>query len=328
MEITVKAFYQIENLSKPTEELTNFLRGNYIESKKYSVQYSLKFLEWALYGKDKYIIVMRIKRKIVGCITAVIRNVNIFSDISDWIDLKSNSSLLHCNDCAIVNFLSVHKDYRNKSINSYPISSILKQELFKHVVHDNLNIYGLFTIAYSDKKPLTNLNTSMQNFYFINKLRYYHRPINVKKLVKNNYLPKEIEEFKYLIKETVKTLLPMRENHIKMVTEILNNSEYKLKYNYTKDEVKNIFLNNDVCKTYVQLQNDKVTNIVSFYILPSKIKESNIKLNIAYIYYCTLNNYNELLLILKISKMPNVMVVLFVISLKRIHFFSRAIQSL
>lgn len=270
-----------------SEELISFLKNNYIgSSSDYSLQYSKDFLEWALYGKKRYIIELRIKNnngvmKLAGCITATVRNTS-------------------SEEIVIINFLCIHKDYRNKSVLkgevSTPLTSLLKQELFKYVVHSHFKSFGLFTIAYAPTS-ITKNNTSVQNCYYINSLKYYHYPINIKKLVKAKYLPSNYTENNIDYKKP--ELVPMKENHMKMVMNILNTNLGELKYKYSKEDIKQQFLLSKVCKSYVKLKDQRVTEFISFYLLPSKVNQNSMSLNIAYVYCSTLSNIEEVIPILK-----------------------------
>ena len=66
---------------------------------------------------------------------------------------------------------------------------------------------------------------------------------------------------------------------------------------YTLEEFKHIFYNNQFVKSYVLVEDDKVVDFISYYVLPSLIKNNNKQINTAYLYYYTTTNTSLLLLL-------------------------------
>lgn len=88
----------------------------------------------------------------------------------------------------------------------------------------------------------------------------------------------------------IPALRPMREQDVPQVTTLLNNylNERKVHIHFSEDEVRHFFVPRDrVVYTYVDGPSDNLTDMFSFYYLPSQIlnnMEHN-TLSVAYSYY-------------------------------------------
>ena len=255
------------------EELYVLLANNYVEDDDalFRFDYSKEFLEWALtppgYTNDLLLGVRASKsKKLVAFISAVPANVRV----------QSTSKL----DVVEINFLCVHKKLRSKRL-----APVLIKEITRRV-----NQTGVFQAVYTAGVVLPVPVASA---------RYYHRSLNPKKLVNVGFsrisprmtMARMIKLYK-VATVPKHNFVEMTEEHIDGVHKLLSNyleSKFKLHVNFTKEEVAHWLLpRTAVINTYVLVdENDKskVTDMVSFYHLPSTILNSKETLYAAYSYY-------------------------------------------
>ncbi|VEU38730.1 unnamed protein product [Pseudo-nitzschia multistriata] len=255
------------------EELYDLLAKNYVEDDDcmFRFDYSKEFLEWALtppgYSNDLLLGVRASSsKKLVAFISAVPANVKVQS--------KSNLDVVE------INFLCVHKKLRSKRL-----APVLIKEITRRV-----NQKGVFQAVYTAGVVLPVPVASA---------RYYHRSLNPKKLVKVGFsrinprmtMARMIKLYK--VADVPKhNLVEMTEDHVDGVHKLLTNyldSKFKLHVNFTKEEIAHWLLpRNAVVNTYVVVDvddNSKVTDMVSFYHLPSTILNQNETLYAAYSFY-------------------------------------------
>ena len=255
------------------EELYVLLANNYVEDDDalFRFDYSKEFLEWALtppgYTNDLLLGVRASKsKKLVAFISAVPANVRV----------QSTSKL----DVVEINFLCVHKKLRSKRL-----APVLIKEIKRRV-----NQTGVFQAVYTAGVVLPVPVASA---------RYYHRSLNPKKLVNVGFsrisprmtMARMIKLYK-VATVPKHNFVEMTEEHIDGVHKLLSNyleSKFKLHVNFTKEEVAHWLLpRTAVINTYVlvdEIDKSKVTDMVSFYHLPSTILNSKETLYAAYSYY-------------------------------------------
>jgi len=183
-------------------------------------------------------------------------------------------------DVVEINFLCVHKKLRSKRL-----APVLIKEITRRV-----NQTGVFQAVYTAGVVLPVPVASA---------RYYHRSLNPKKLVNVGFsrisprmtMARMIKLYK-VATVPKHNFVEMTEEHIDGVHKLLSNyleSKFKLHVNFTKEEVAHWLLpRTAVINTYVLVdENDKskVTDMVSFYHLPSTILNSKETLYAAYSYY-------------------------------------------
>ena len=255
------------------EELYVLLANNYVEDDDalFRFDYSKEFLEWALtppgYTNDLLLGVRAsASQKLVAFISAVPANVRV----------QSTSEL----DVVEINFLCVHKKLRSKRL-----APVLIKEITRRV-----NQSGVFQAVYTAGVVLPVPVASA---------RYYHRSLNPKKLVNVGFSrisPRmtmaRMQKLYKVAKQPKHALVEMTEEHVGGVHELLSNylkSKFLLHVNFTKEEVAHWLLpRSSVINTYVLVdENDKskVTDMVSFYHLPSTILNKDETLYAAYSYY-------------------------------------------
>jgi glycylpeptide N-tetradecanoyltransferase len=255
------------------QELYSLLANNYVEDDDalFRFDYSKEFLEWALtppgYSNDLLLGVRgSSSKKLVAFISAVPANVKV----------QSTSRL----DVVEINFLCVHKKLRSKRL-----APVLIKEITRRV-----NQTGVFQAVYTAGVVLPVPVASA---------RYYHRSLNPKKLVRVGFsranprmtLARMVKLYK-VPDDTKSPLIEMTEDHVDGVHKLLNNyleSKFRLHVNFTKEEVAHWLLPRpSVINTYVIVDEEdksKVTDMVSFYHLPSTILGKDETLYAAYSYY-------------------------------------------
>ena len=254
------------------QELYVLLANNYVEDDDalFRFDYSKEFLEWALsppgYSNDLLLGVRAsASKKLVAFISAIPANVRV----------QSTSKL----DVVEINFLCVHKKLRSKRL-----APVLIKEITRRV-----NQMGVFQAVYTAGVVLPVPVAST---------RYFHRALNPKKLVNVGFSrmsPRmtmaRMQKLYKVAKTPQHNLVEMTEEHVDGVHELLTKYlESKLLHvNFTKEEVAHWLLpRSSVINTFVLVdENDKkkVTDMVSFYHLPSTILNKDETLYAAYSYY-------------------------------------------
>lgn len=265
------------------EEFYDLLYNNYIEDddETFRFQYSPQFLEWALkipgYRK-KWTLGVRAKatNKLVASITAVPQSVRV----------RDHEPM----EIAEVNFLCVHKKLRSKRL-----APVLIQEVTRQV-----NLTGIWQALYTAGIILPSP---------ISTARYYHRPLDWNELYAVGFsslspgaTPAQMNaKFALPLEPTLKDLRPMTEKDVTQVHELLNGylSRFDLSPEFVSDEeVSHYFLgtknplfqvedDEKPIYSYVVSEGDKVTDFISFYVIPSTVLgvPGHDKLKVAYGYY-------------------------------------------
>jgi glycylpeptide N-tetradecanoyltransferase len=249
--------------------------------------YSKDFLKWHLtspnYFPEWLISIVQLdtkknKKKMVGFIAGIPIKVCIHGyDIS----------------LAEIDFLCVKKEFRNKRL-----APLLIREVSRRI-HVRNQWWAVYTSGTMLPKPFAQTT-------------YYHRNLNVKKLVDIHftYLPPNMNLARAKNLYKLPTDLPfsgfrqMEEKDVDQVHDLLENFEKKFKVHgyYDKDQVKHWFVpRKNVVYSYVREDsNNKITDFISFYSLPSSIlqHESYKKLMAAYSFF----NINTTLTVKEIMK--------------------------
>jgi len=244
---------------KDVKEFKYFLLNNYSKTEFYSINY----LNWILNFPSKYINKLsKIKDKNKLNICLYDKNKLIGTIIARPIKLYINKNIV---EGFYVDFLCVHKLYRNQGIAPKLISKILKY--WKKYKLD-MNIFRI------DNNPLPFDNIGCFNYYYYdiyknNKINdIINKDIHIKKL-DEKYLE---EAYKYY------------NNYIK---------RYKLYQIFTLEEFKYYFLINKNIKTYISINDNKITGFFSFTVVknihPYKTDKKSKCIELSYFLS---NNYN------------------------------------
>ena len=253
------------DLSKQNEldKLYEFLKSNYVEDDDHMFRfdYSKDFLKWHLnppgfYPEWLISVVLedkaKNKKKMIGFIAGLPIKVHIHgTDIT----------------LAEIDFLCVKKEFRSRRL-----APVLIQEVSRRIHMRNM-WWAVYTSGTLLPKPFCQAT-------------YYHRNLDVKKLVdiKFTYLPHNMnmtraKKYYALPYETpVSGFRLMCEEDVEDVYILLNNLEKKYKVHgyYSKEEVAHWFLpRKNVIYSYVKTgDNNKVTDFISFYSLPSSVLQN------------------------------------------------------
>jgi glycylpeptide N-tetradecanoyltransferase len=255
------------------KELYTLLANNYVEDDDalFRFDYSAEFLVWALtppgFLQDLLFGVRSTKtQKLVAFISGVPAHVKAYE--------KELS-------VAEVNFLCVHKKLRSKRL-----APVLIKELTRRV-----NLTGTFQAIYTAGVVLPVPVASA---------RYHHRSLNPKKLVQIGFsrlghrmtMARMQKIYKLPAETTTPGLRPMEPKDVEGVHEILVDylSKFSLKILFSKEEVAHWLLPREhVINSYVVETKGKITDMVSFYHLPSTILNMDDTLHAAYSFYNVAN---------------------------------------
>ena len=270
------------------DKLYEFLKTNYVEDEDHMFRfdYSKDFLKWHLtspnYFPEWLISIVQLdtkknKKKMVGFIAGIPIKVCIHGyDIS----------------LAEIDFLCVKKEFRNKRL-----APLLIREVSRRI-HMRNQWWAVYTSGTMLPKPFAQTT-------------YYHRNLNVKKLVDIHftYLPHNMNMARAKNIYKLPNELPfsgfrqMEEKDVEQVFVLLEKfeSQFKVHGYYDRDQVKHWFLpRKNVVYSYVREDNNTITDFISFYSLPSSIlqHESYKKLMAAYSFF----NINTTLTVKEIMK--------------------------
>ncbi|KAG7227899.1 hypothetical protein INR49_013693 [Caranx melampygus] len=237
-------------------ELCTLLNENYLEDddNTFRFDFSQEYLQWALQPPNwlpQWHCAVRVNtnKKLVGFIAAVSADVRVYETQKRMVQVK---------------FLCVHKKLRLKRM-----TPVLIRELTRRV-----NQQGLRQAVYTTDKVLPTPLSSC---------RYWHRPLNPRKLMEVNYpgLRQHMSLQRALrfnrLPEATKTkgLRPMTKNDVEGTHSLLqkSSSKYHLSAILSLQEVEHWLLpRENVIDTYVVEGDDgTLTDVVSFYSVSSKV---------------------------------------------------------
>ncbi|CAJ0950847.1 unnamed protein product, partial [Mesorhabditis belari] len=252
-------------------ELYTLLTENYVEDddNMFRFDYSADFLKWALLVPGwlpQWHCGVRAKatKRLVAFISAVPQKIRVYDKTKQMVE---------------INFLCVHKKLRQKRV-----APVLIREITRRV-----NQQGIFQAAFTAgvvlPKPVA-------------VCRYYHRSLNPKKLIEckfSSLSPKStmLRTIKlYKLPDDTKStgLRVMEKKDIEGAHKLLNChlEKYNLAPVFDQKEFEHIFLpRDDVIYSYVLEEKGQITDMISFYSLPSSVMQNpqHKKINAAYSYY-------------------------------------------
>ena len=256
------------------EEVYDLLKNNYVEDddEMFRFRYSKEFLHWVLQPPGYHVdwhLGVRVKGtgKLVAFITGVPAKLMV----------KGKEIEL-----AEINFLCIHKKLRSKRL-----APMLIREITRRV-----NLRGIWQAAYTAgivlPKPIA-------------QARYWHRSLNVKKLVEIKFthiharttMARTIKLMKLDTNTSTPGLREMKEGDAAQVTKLLNNylRKFAVAPVFSEGEVKhNLLPREGVVYSFVvedPAAPGTITDFVSFYSLPSTVIQSatHDTLRAAYAYY-------------------------------------------
>lgn len=259
-------------------QLYTLLYRHYVEDDDgyFRFDYAKEFLQWALmppnYDPELAFCIRTTKSgKMVAFISGILINL-----IAEDKNFRATE----------VNFLCVLKKLRNKYMASILIKEVTRRS----------NLKGVFQGFYTSGQVLP---------IPFAQARYYHRSLNPTKLVEVSFssLPKNQSKKVHskihsLPKgNPVAGIRAMEEKDVKQVKALLNNylSKFAIKEEFSKKEIKHFLLPRDkVMHSFVVEHEGKVTDLISFYSLPSSVLKHPVHktLNAAYSYYFVPGQYD------------------------------------
>jgi glycylpeptide N-tetradecanoyltransferase len=256
------------NNQKDLEEIYNFLYENYAEdiTNTFRLHYSQNLLKWLLlqpnYNPNLHLIV-KYKTKIYGCVFITPISLSVF----DKIIFPTEANLL-----------CTHKSLRDKRL-----APVIIKESYRRACLEGLNL------GYS--------TTTFDVPSVISKGYYYHRNLNIKKLIDANFLAPQnnlsLSSYLKLNKVWPDFTLKFRELNEKDITiccQLLNkfNQKFKIFKVFDDQLFKHHFLpQKDIISSLIVEKDNQITHFISFYYLDVNVLNNDkVKvINKAYLYY-------------------------------------------
>ncbi|KAF8358608.1 nmt-1 [Pristionchus pacificus] len=257
---------------KELQEVYTLLCENYVEDddNMFRFDYSKQFLQWALlipgWLKTWHCGVRaKSNKKLFAFISAVPQTIRVYDKEKKMVE---------------INFLCVHKKLRSKRV-----APVLIREITRRV-----NLQGIFQAAYTAgvilPKPVA-------------VCRYYHRTLNPKKLIECRFshlgpkmtMARTVKLYKLPDVPATEGLRPLQKKDLTGAWQLLQQhlKQFKLAPIFSKKEFEHIFLpREDVVYSFVVEKAGKITDMVSFYCLPSTVVNHPVhnQIRAAYGYYC------------------------------------------
>jgi glycylpeptide N-tetradecanoyltransferase len=279
--------WSLVDVSDPEQrsELYNLLAQNYVEDDDalFRFDYSPEFLIWALTppGYDPNFVFGVRSSTSSSSSSPPGRLVAFISGVPATVQVNSNVLRV-----VEINFLCVHKKLRSKRL-----APVLIKEMTRRV-----NLTGVFQAVYTAGTVLP---------VPVATARYHHRSLNPKKLVNVGFsrlsgkmtLARLLKLYKLPGETTTPGLREMRESDVPHVHKLLEAymSKFAMKILFTEDDVAHWLLPRDrVVHAYVAEQPPRggsdstgsiITDLISFYHLPSSILQKKDTLYSVYSYY-------------------------------------------
>src|SRR6056300_1968480 len=251
--------------SHSLETIYDFLKENYVSDEDFKLRYTMETLKWAIDvpGHQNICINEKHTQKIIGLIS--------LTPFTMKLNNKEVKSVQ-------VNFLCVHKDYRNRKLVGYLVTEA------KRISESKNRNQSIATIHNSIPGSIL-------------KASYWHRLIDVEKLVKVGFYQTDRLKEKYFEVRGNSQFRKMTPKDVPKVTQILKDYFKKFKIVPVVNEtwVKHWLLPRDgVMYSYL---NDETSDFLSFYSIPYDKVGSTDTVNQAYLFYMTGDNFNDAFLI-------------------------------
>ncbi|KAM7537791.1 hypothetical protein Aperf_G00000059545 [Anoplocephala perfoliata] len=247
------------NDSKELDELYILLNENYVEDDEhiFRFSYARDFLKWTMQPpgwRPEWHVSVRVSKnkKLVGFIAGMPCDARIFDKTRKMVE---------------INFLCVHKKLRDKRM-----APVLIREITRRV-----NLHGIFQAVYTSGVVLPRP---------VGTCRYWHRPLNPRKLVDVGFshltrtmtLQRAIKLYRLPDATSLPGFRILEARDLKACRRLL--SEYLEKHSklhpiFSEEEFSHWFLpRDDVVHSYVvEAEGGKITDMVSFYSLPSSVMQ-------------------------------------------------------
>ena len=251
--------------SHSLETIYDFLKENYISDETFKLRYTLETLKWAIEvpGHQNICINDKQTQKLIGFISLTPFTMKIIDK-----EVKAVQ----------VNFLCVHKDYRNRKLVGYLVTEAKR-----------------ITEIKNRNQSIATIHNSIPGS--ILKASYWHRFLDVKKLVKTGFYQTDRLREKYFEIRGNSQFRKMTPKDVPKVTQILKDyfKNFKIAPVVNETWVKQWLLPRDgVVYSYL---NDDTNDFFSFYSIPYDKIGSTETVNQAYLFYMTGDNFNDAFLI-------------------------------
>ena len=257
------------NIDLSDDELYIFLFTNYNESEdgNFRFIYTKKIINWYITQANNLDIIclgVKYNNNLVACIFGISTFTNIYGSIINQFE---------------INFLCIKKDFRNNRLAPILIGEIARQIKFKNI----------YSAIYSSSLKLPNNIVT---------IHYYHKYINIKKLLDCKFMSTVNNEFQ-LNKNIYFTMQPLNIYDCTQCCKLLN--KFLLKYNisrcFTINQFINHFMNNNIIKCYVIKKDGLITDFISWYVMDTLIINKNDLLSKGFMYYYFNNSIDLKLLV-------------------------------
>ncbi|VDL84378.1 unnamed protein product [Nippostrongylus brasiliensis] len=250
------------------QELYTLLTENYVEDddNMFRFDYSAAFLKWAVQMPGwlpQWHCGVRAKQsgRLLAFIAAVPQTIRVYDKERPMVE---------------INFLCVHKKLRSKRV-----APVLIREITRRVNQQKI-FQAVYTAGVVLPKP-------------VGVCRYWHRSLNPKKLIDVKFshlsakmtMARTIKLYKLPDHPATVGLRPLEKKDISSAWKLL--SEYLKRFSlapvFTKKEFEHVFMPiDDVVYTYVLENEGKVTDMLSFYSLPSSVMQHPVHKSIRAVY--------------------------------------------
>jgi glycylpeptide N-tetradecanoyltransferase len=244
--------------------LLDYYNSSKNASKKY--HYQKDFLRWFLKPYEYYddlLVGVKYNNKLVATIFGIPMNIKVYDKNIKMVE---------------INFLCVHESLRNKRL-----APVLIKEITRRT-----NLHGIFQAFYTASHDLPNS---------LMKCSYYHRPLNIPKLVDIKFIEKpdkiSLQGFAKLFKTLDNTTINIRKikpDDYNICCKLLNeyNNKFKISIIFSQEEFNNHFaFKENIIESFVVENNYNITDFISFVFIPSKLNNNTNHTNLskAYVYY-------------------------------------------
>lgn len=253
-----------DDLNLIYEFLLNYYNDDINVSKRF--HYQKEFLRWFLTPPGYYpdlLLGVKYNNKLLATIFGVPMTIKVHDKIIKMVE---------------INFLCIHHSLRNKRLTPVLIKEVTRRT----------NLHGIFQAFYTANHDLPNT---------IFKTSYYHKLLNIPKLVDIDYIQKpdkiSMQGFaKYFkIKEFIDiNIRKIETTDMEICCKLLNeyHNKFKISILFSLQEFIHQFtFRENIIETYVVENNGKITDMLSFYFIPSKLNKKYKYTDVtkAYIYY-------------------------------------------
>lgn len=263
---------------KEVHELYILLRDNYVEdvNSAFRFDYSPEFLKWCLTTpgwRPELNVSLRYKGELVGYMNSTPSSIRIEKKILTM---------------GVGDFLCIHKRFRGHRLTPLVVMEQIRRS----------HLAGIYqAVATCGAKHVCQ---ELQSYNF------YHRPLNIQKLVKNDFWFLDAGQSMTDLEKMMSTRNPgnlkglrlMEKKDIPETMKLLNKylKKTRLAPNFSAETFAHQFLpRENVVYSYVVEQNDKITDFVSVYLIPTTVISSGVILNIAYVYYSASGRLTKLI---------------------------------